>query len=82
MLKSLVSYLKGALASLSLKALWGWLRKKALAQLKEKLIEAIQKEGDQLQEQVKKAVLEKGPDAVDSVFDDSQKRIIEAIRSL
>ena len=39
----------------------------------------VQSEGDRLQREVKLALLEKGPDAIDSLFDSWQLRLVNGI---
>lgn len=59
----------------SLLAIFGGLIKPALVKI-------IQEEGDKLQQRVKDAVANEGPQAIDKVFDNFQKTIIEKINSI
>lgn len=52
------------------------------AALKKKALKVVQVEGDKLQEKVKKALLEKGPAAVDAVFDEHQEKLKKLIEGL
>jgi len=49
---------------------------------KRKAIKVIQELGDEMQKKVKLALEEKGPDAIDAVFDECQKKAIDRIQSL
>lgn len=46
------------------------------------LIGFITSYGDELQDKIKKAIVEKGPEAVDEVFDSMQKNMIDRINAL
>ena len=50
--------------------------------LKNELLKAVQEEGDKLQEQIKKALAEKGPGAVDQAFDKFQEALKNRIKNL
>ena len=75
MLEKLKEVLKALAAKLNL-------REMLLAAAKERAIAIVQKHGDELQEKLKKAIVEKGPAAIDAVLDDSQAGLIAKIRAL
>ena len=58
------------------------LREMLLAGAKLQAIKIVQEEGDKQQEALKKAIAEKGPDAIDAVFNASQAALIARIQAL
>jgi hypothetical protein len=75
MLKQAYEAIKGAAKSLNL-------RQMILAGAKEKAKALVIKHGDRLQERIKKALAERGPDAVDAAIDGAQALLIAEIESL
>lgn len=67
--------IKAAFAKLNLRTL-------VLAGIKAQAILAVKEHGDELQEKVKKAVAEKGPDVIDGIFDEAQRKIEAKILAL
>lgn len=53
-----------------------------LAGAKAQAIKVVQEHGDKLQESLKKAIVERGPDAIDAVLDESQAALIAKIQAL